>query len=61
MTSADFAYIVVHENVLELVPNILHQYFTLSVPKPVRSKVFAFAEFILDPRRQTFVKPIPEF
>jgi hypothetical protein len=24
MTLVDFAYIVVHENVLELVPNILH-------------------------------------
>jgi hypothetical protein len=40
MTLMDFAYIVVHENVLELIPNILHQYFELSVSKPVRSEVF---------------------
>jgi hypothetical protein len=40
MTLAGFAYFVVHENVLELVPNILHQYFKLSVSKPVRSKAF---------------------
>jgi hypothetical protein len=36
----DFAYIVVHENILELVPNILRQYFELSVSKPVRSEAF---------------------
>jgi hypothetical protein len=40
MTLLDFAYIAVHEIVLKLVPNILHQYFELSVSKPVRSKVF---------------------
>jgi hypothetical protein len=39
MTWVGFAYFVVHENVLELIPNILHQYFELSVSKPVRSKV----------------------
>jgi hypothetical protein len=51
MTLADFTYIVVHKNVLEFIPNTLHQYFELSVSKPVRSEVFTFAEFILDPRR----------
>jgi hypothetical protein len=40
MILMDFAYIVVYENVLELVLNILHQYFELSVSKPLRSKVF---------------------
>jgi hypothetical protein len=40
MTLVDFAYIVVHENMLELIPNILHRYFELSVSKPVRSEVF---------------------
>jgi hypothetical protein len=40
MTLADFAYIVVHENVLEFIPNILHRYSELSVSKPVRSEVF---------------------
>jgi hypothetical protein len=40
MTLMDFAYIVVHENVVELVSNILHRYFKLSVSRPVRSEVF---------------------
>jgi hypothetical protein len=40
MTWAGFAYFVVHKNVLELIPNILHQYFELSVLKPARSEVF---------------------
>jgi hypothetical protein len=47
----DFAYIVVHKNILELIPNILHRYFELSVLKPVRSRFFALAKFVLDPRR----------
>jgi hypothetical protein len=51
MTLMDFAYIAVHKNILELVPNILRRCFKLSVSKPVRSKVFAFAEFIFDSRR----------
>jgi hypothetical protein len=40
MTLVDFAYIVVHENILEFVSNILHRYSELSVSKPVRSEVF---------------------